>query len=278
MVAVMLPYDRHHDRYSGPRVYPHLDRFSDYEIGMSLRKWNHTIVSTEPGGLYPPAETTLTELALNAYRMLGEPDCFPNPSQLGAILRMCHVVDFQHLGKFRRTGDPEAEHPIAAFRMAIDAGFHDFTLALGLLGHDEYEDSGVSKATIVSYFGPEVDFLIEGVTTEKERLGVLGSYNKLVWYASRDPRVYIVKLFDNGSNLKTVVGGNVEMDLAWQLKWLHKLQGPNREALLRCREIIKPHNPSLIRKTDPILECNMAEADRIERLLTPKTRQLVLGY
>lgn len=265
---VMLPYIQPRDPYRGPRLHYHLEGFSDWEIGQAVMLDNPCPILPAGLELVSADPITLSCVARNAFQLLGEPRFLHNPYQLGTLLRMAHVADFQHRDKYRRTGDMEVEHMLAVYGAAVSLGFTDYALLAACLGHDELEDSPLTLGILLFFFGREIAFLIDGVTSEP-RLGRLASYNKLVYYASRDPRVYLIKLLDNGCNLKTVIGREgVEMDRNWQISWLQKLLGPNRDALLRCRQEVRRSHPSLFRLTEPIFEMNMAEGQRILDHLT----------
>lgn len=113
-----------------------------------------------------------------------------------------------HEGLKRYSGEPYFTHLVAVADMLAEMGMGPKTVAAGLL-HDIIEDTGVSAATVKEEFGPEILFLVEGVT----KLGSVRyhgtdrhneSLRKLFVATSEDIRVLIIKLVDRLHNMQTL--------------------------------------------------------------------------
>src|SRR5665213_1492149 len=68
-----------------------------------------------------------------------------------------------HEGHVRYSGEPYFIHPSAVAKMLAAAGLDARAIAAGLL-HDAIEDARATKEEVEKEFGPEVLFLVEGVT------------------------------------------------------------------------------------------------------------------
>ncbi len=113
-----------------------------------------------------------------------------------------------HEGHVRYSGEPYFTHLTFVAEILAEMGMGPKTVAAGLL-HDIIEDTGVTAATIREEFGPEILFLIEGVT----KLGGVRyhgtdrhneSLRKLFVATSEDIRVLIIKLVDRLHNMQTL--------------------------------------------------------------------------
>ncbi len=113
-----------------------------------------------------------------------------------------------HEGHTRLSGEPYFNHLYATALALAEFGMGPRTVSAGLL-HDCIEDRGVSEEELNTRFGPEVLFLVKGVT----KLGTLKyrgaqrhveSLRRLFVATSQDIRVLIIKLMDRLHNMKTL--------------------------------------------------------------------------
>ncbi len=113
-----------------------------------------------------------------------------------------------HSGQKRFSGDPYFIHSYETAKILARLKMSSKIITAGLL-HDVIEDAGVKEKEIEEEFGPEVLFLIQGVT----KLGKLKyrgverhneSLRKLFVAVSQDIRVIIIKLADRLHNMRTL--------------------------------------------------------------------------
>ena len=108
----------------------------------------------------------------------------------------------------RYSGEPYFIHPAAVAKHLAQLGMDAPTVAAGLL-HDIIEDSDVKEEEIAKEFGPEVCFLVEGVTKlgKHKYRGAerhAESLRRLFVATSADVRVLIIKLADRYHNMTTI--------------------------------------------------------------------------
>jgi GTP diphosphokinase / guanosine-3',5'-bis(diphosphate) 3'-diphosphatase len=124
------------------------------------------------------------------------------------VTRAYTFAEEAHRGHVRASGEPYFVHLASTACILADNGLDAETIAAGLL-HDSIEDVGVTPETIRDTFGPEILFLVEGVT----KLGKLRyrgakrhveSLRKLFLATSEDVRVLAVKLADRLHNMETL--------------------------------------------------------------------------
>lgn len=113
-----------------------------------------------------------------------------------------------HTGHTRYSGEPYIMHPAAVAKHLAEIGMDAATVAAGLL-HDTVEDTGVDPETIGREFGPEVQFLVDGVTKlgKHKYRGAerhAESLRRLLVATSADIRVLIIKLCDRYHNMQTI--------------------------------------------------------------------------
>lgn len=108
----------------------------------------------------------------------------------------------------RYSGEPYFIHVAAVAKHLASLGMDSATIAAGLL-HDAIEDTGLEPKVLKEKFGPEVTFLVEGVTklgkhkyrgTERHA----ESLRRLLVATSADVRVLIIKLCDRYHNMETL--------------------------------------------------------------------------
>ncbi len=108
----------------------------------------------------------------------------------------------------RYSGEPYFMHPAAVAKHLAQLGMDAQTIAAGLL-HDSVEDAHIEEAEIEKEFGPEVRFLVEGVTKlgKHKYRGAerhAESLRRLLVATSADVRVLIIKLTDRYHNMTTI--------------------------------------------------------------------------
>lgn len=130
------------------------------------------------------------------------------PEDLALIEKAYVFAEKSHAGQTRYSGEPYFIHPAAVARHLATLGMDSHTIAAGLL-HDSVEDANVSPDEIEKEFGPDVRFLVEGVTKlgKHKYRGAerhAESLRRLLVATSADIRVLIVKLLDRYHNMTTL--------------------------------------------------------------------------
>jgi guanosine-3',5'-bis(diphosphate) 3'-pyrophosphohydrolase len=113
-----------------------------------------------------------------------------------------------HSADKRYSGEPYIIHPVAVAKHLAQLGMDAATVAAGLL-HDSVEDAHITEEEIEKEFGPEVRFLVEGVTKlgKHKYRGAerhAESLRRLLVATSADVRVLIIKLADRYHNMTTI--------------------------------------------------------------------------
>ena len=125
---------------------------------------------------------------------------------------ICRAFNFGHQlheGQRRASGEPYIAHPIAVADLLRDLGGSSAMIAAGFL-HDVVEDTDVTLDTLETKFGPEVRYLVEGVTkiskfnfsTKTEREAE--NFRRMFLAMAKDIRVIVVKLADRLHNMRTL--------------------------------------------------------------------------
>ena len=126
------------------------------------------------------------------------------------LINRAYVYSAQkHEGQLRKSGDPYFIHPVNVAGIIAQMKLDSASVCAALL-HDVVEDTGVSEEELRKQFGPEVAFLVEGVTklgkvnfTSKEDRQA-ESFRKMLVAMARDIRVLLVKLADRLDNMRTL--------------------------------------------------------------------------
>ncbi len=115
-----------------------------------------------------------------------------------------------HTGQLRKSGEPYIIHSLHAARTLAEIGMDEITIAAGLL-HDVPEDTPITLDEISKKFGPEVSYLVDGITKlSKIRLQgsqqeyFLENLRKMFLAMAKDIRVVIIKLADRLHNMRTL--------------------------------------------------------------------------
>jgi GTP diphosphokinase / guanosine-3',5'-bis(diphosphate) 3'-diphosphatase len=114
-----------------------------------------------------------------------------------------------HEGQRRKSGDPYFIHPVSVAHIIADMHLDGASVCAALL-HDVVEDTVATEGDISALFGPEIAFLVDGVT----KLGKINfiskedqqaeSFRKMLIAMARDIRVLLVKLADRLDNMRTL--------------------------------------------------------------------------
>ena len=113
-----------------------------------------------------------------------------------------------HEGQKRDSGEPYFNHVFETAKNIAKFGMDAITIAAGLL-HDTLEDTSVKEEELEKEFGPDIVFLVNGVT----KLGTLKyrgearhveSLRKFFVAMANDLRVVVIKFADRLHNLQTL--------------------------------------------------------------------------
>lgn len=132
----------------------------------------------------------------------------PTPEDKLLVERAYEFGKKAHEGHMRYSGEPYFIHPSAVARHLAELGMDAQTLAAALL-HDAIEDAKATPEEVEKEFGPEVLFLVEGVTKLGKHKYQGGerhaeSLRRLLVATASDVRVLIVKLADRYHNMTTL--------------------------------------------------------------------------
>jgi GTP diphosphokinase / guanosine-3',5'-bis(diphosphate) 3'-diphosphatase len=124
------------------------------------------------------------------------------------ILRKAYgIAENKHRGQLRKSGEPYITHPLAVAQILAELGMDTITLVAALL-HDTVEDTSYTLEELDRDFGPEVAYLVDGVTKfDKVFYGQdaeAETIRKMIVAAGRDVRVLVIKLADRLHNMRTL--------------------------------------------------------------------------
>jgi GTP pyrophosphokinase len=130
------------------------------------------------------------------------------PQDEALIQKAYDFAEKAHAAHKRYSGEPYFIHPAAVAKHLASLGMDAPTIAAGLM-HDTIEDGEVTEEEIEKEFGPEVRFLVEGVTKlgKHKYRGAerhAESLRRLLVATSADVRVLIIKLTDRYHNMTTL--------------------------------------------------------------------------
>lgn len=131
-----------------------------------------------------------------------------SPEEEALIEKAYTFAQKAHQDHTRYSGEPYFVHPAAVAKHLAELGMDAPTIAAALL-HDAIEDVGVTPESVEKEFGPEVLFLVEGVTKLGKHKYQGGerhaeSLRRLLVATASDVRVLIVKLADRHHNMTTL--------------------------------------------------------------------------
>ncbi|MBU1179293.1 RelA/SpoT family protein [Patescibacteria group bacterium] len=129
-------------------------------------------------------------------------------NNLAVIERAFNFASEAHKDENRQTGEPYINHPIAVSLKIAELKLDPDTIAAALL-HDVCETNGILFKKIRKDFGPQISFLVDGLTkiNKIEYQGIernAESIRKMFMAMARDIRVIIIKLLDRLHNLETL--------------------------------------------------------------------------
>lgn len=135
-----------------------------------------------------------------------------DPNADEGLINRAYVFSFKAHGAQRRaSGDEYFTHPLEVAGILADYRLDSASIATGLL-HDTVEDTVATLQDVRSKFGPEVAYLVDGVTKLSRVELTEGSdkqsenFRKLLLAMSEDIRVLLVKLADRLHNMRTING------------------------------------------------------------------------
>ncbi|MGD9562275.1 MAG: bifunctional (p)ppGpp synthetase/guanosine-3',5'-bis(diphosphate) 3'-pyrophosphohydrolase [Pyrinomonadaceae bacterium] len=132
----------------------------------------------------------------------------PDPD-IDLIRRAYLFSALHHRGQKRASGEPYLVHPLEVADILADMRLDEVSVSTGLL-HDVVEDTLVDLGSIRSYFGEEIEHLVDGLTKiahisnlSKERQQA-ENVRKMVLAMITDVRVVLIKLADRLHNMRTM--------------------------------------------------------------------------
>src|SRR5690606_30958716 len=153
------------------------------------------------------------------------------------LRRAYEVAARMHEGQFRKSGDPYITHPLAVAQILANLGMDTTTLVAALL-HDTVEDTSYTLEALQADFGPEVAYLVDGVTKfDKLYYGEAAeaeTIRKMILAAGRDIRVLIIKLADRLHNMRAL-GVRSPKSIA-------RIAGATREVLIPLADRVGIHS------------------------------------
>jgi GTP pyrophosphokinase len=141
--------------------------------------------------------------------LLGKVHSYHQAADLDLVKRTYEFAAKAHDGQLRRSGDPYVIHPLGVATTIAELKLDVPSICAGLL-HDCVEDTSATTEEITKLFGPEISFLVEGVTklgkipwnTKEERQAE--NFRKMLLAMARDIRVILIKLADRVDNMRTL--------------------------------------------------------------------------
>ena len=132
----------------------------------------------------------------------------PTEEEKAMVRKAYDFAKHAHRDHKRMSGEPYFNHLYATAKALAEIDMGARTISAGLL-HDSIEDVGVTPEQIREEFGPEVLFLVEGVTKlgELKYRGAgrhIESLRRLFVATSQDIRVLLIKLMDRRHNMHTL--------------------------------------------------------------------------
>ncbi|MDY0814144.1 RelA/SpoT family protein [Kitasatospora purpeofusca] len=128
-------------------------------------------------------------------------------ADLGLLGRAYRLAEESHRGQKRKSGEPYITHPLAVTMILAQLGAGTTTLVASLL-HDTVEDTELTLEQVAEGFGPEVAYLVDGVTKlEKVDFGAAAeaeTFRKMLVATGDDVRVMVIKLADRLHNMRTI--------------------------------------------------------------------------
>lgn len=146
---------------------------------------------------------------MSLHRLLTKIEAYYPKFDQELIERAYFFAQGAHAGQFRSSGEAFIHHPLEVACILAELELDLTTIVAGLL-HDVVEDTRVTFEEIEAQFGPEVSFLVSGIT----KLGKIEFKSKedhqaenlrrMFLAMARDVRVILIKLADRLHNLRTL--------------------------------------------------------------------------
>ncbi|MFI6157468.1 RelA/SpoT family protein [Kitasatospora sp. NPDC051170] len=128
-------------------------------------------------------------------------------ADLALLARAYRLAEASHRGQKRKSGEPYITHPLAVTMILAQLGAGTTTLVASIL-HDTVEDTELTLDQVSAGFGPEVAYLVDGVTKlEKVDFGAAAeaeTFRKMLVATGDDVRVMVIKLADRLHNMRTI--------------------------------------------------------------------------
>lgn len=129
---------------------------------------------------------------------------------ISMIEKAYKVAAEAHKDQKRKSGEPYIIHPLCVAIILADLEMDKETIAAGLL-HDVVEDTVMTLDELTKEFGPEVAFLVDGVTKltqlnwDKDKVEIQAeNLRKMFLAMAKDIRVILIKLADRLHNMRTL--------------------------------------------------------------------------
>jgi GTP pyrophosphokinase len=114
-----------------------------------------------------------------------------------------------HDGQYRKSGEAYVFHPLSVALILAKIKL-DYESIIAAILHDVIEDTSTSKEQITEKFGPTVAHIVAGVSKIEDlehknaNIKQAQNFRKLLFAASSDVRVLIIKLADRLHNMRTI--------------------------------------------------------------------------
>jgi len=155
------------------------------------------IPSSSASHLVIPSGVILPEVEALLLFGLGKGDQAP-------LLKFDQVVAERMKHDERKSGEPGINHPRRIVNQMVRDGISDREILMAAQGHDLVEDNFMTLAEVEAICGPEVRALVDAETKLSKDLGretrEKESLIKFIEAAYQDPRVIILKAYDNWDN------------------------------------------------------------------------------
>ncbi|MFZ5982419.1 MAG: RelA/SpoT family protein [Patescibacteria group bacterium] len=131
--------------------------------------------------------------------------------QREALIRSAYAFALEaHQGQKRKSGEDYIQHPLYTALYLAKIGMRSKTITAALL-HDIPEDTGKTLKEIEEKFGPEIAFMVDGVTKlgnlklrDMKEEAHLENLRKMFLAMASDIRVVIIRLADRLHNMETL--------------------------------------------------------------------------
>jgi len=136
-------------------------------------------------------------------------------SSIGAINLAYRTAAEAHHSQMRKSGESYINHPVAVAQIVAEIGLDETSIVAALL-HDAVEDTEITVADVERNFGPEVAWIVDGVT-KLERIRFdsreeqqAATMRKMLVAMAKDLRVLVIKLADRLHNMRTIAAMPLE--------------------------------------------------------------------